>query len=357
MSQPLLLIRDESRLLGGERRKFPPEVVAELVQAGYVVRVEDFKDHSFWSPADYVAAGAKIVSSSDLYKKAANESFSFVCMTQVKQTHISELDAFAEGGFPMSSLIIYGFHHPSNHQNMVSYARSLEIALCSYDLLENSEGRWPILAQMSKIAGTRIADEAIREMFKTKGRVIADYVSGPRTKVLVVGLGVLGFECARRFSALGADVVACDVSEKARELAGSIGARFVFASDQAIFTEAVASEIVVAAVRSRGEKAAKVIPEKLLKQLKPGTLVFDPSIDEGGATDWSEGRTIDYPWVSREHLRLYCAANIPGSVPVDSSRLLAFEAKKFLLSGAQCRSRAEFIMHSAEIRSGMVFEI
>ena len=198
----------------------------------------------------------------------------------------------------------------------------------AYETVEDGHGRLPLLAPMSEIAG-KIATQAgaymLEKPFGGRGILLAGVPGVAAANVLVIGGGAVGLNAA--FIAIGmeADVFVFDKSvDRLRELDIAFGGRAstVFSSVLSIEEMLPRADLVIGAVLVHGAKAPHVIRREQLQLMKPGAVLVDVSIDQGGCFETSRPTTHRDPTFEVEGVAHYCVTNMPGAVPITSTYAL-----------------------------------
>jgi len=186
----------------------------------------------------------------------------------------------------------------------------------------------PLLQPMSEVAGRLSAQIGAFQLMKTQGGlgVLMGGVPGtPRAKVVVIGGGVAGTEAAYVANGMGADVVVIDLSlPRLREIEerfnGEVQTRV--STSYEIAEQLADADLVIGSVLIPGEKAPKLVTDEMVKSMKPGSVLVDIAIDQGGCFEHSRPTTHDEPTFSVHQSVYYCVANMPGAVPNTSTRAL-----------------------------------
>ena len=202
-------------------------------------------------------------------------------------------------------------------------------AVCiAYETVEDSEGRLPLLAPMSEVAG-KIATQAgaffLEKPLGGRGVLLGGVAGVPAANVLVIGGGVVGINAA--FIAIGmeADVFVFDRNiDRLRELDVAFGGRAstVYSSMLSVEDMLPTADLVIGAVLIHGARAPRVVKREQLKLMKPGAVLVDVSIDQGGCFETSRPTTHSDPTYEVDGVTHYCVTNMPGAVPITSTYAL-----------------------------------
>jgi alanine dehydrogenase len=294
-----------------------PAGVRELTDHGHEVVIQAGAGvGSGIADEEYVAQGAEILPDAPAVFAAAE------MIVKVKEPQPPEV-AMLE---PRHTLFTY-LHlapDPELTQGLIDSG-----ATCiAYETITDINGRLPLLAPMSEVAG-RLATQAGAFMLGRpaggSGVLLGGVPGVAAGKVLVIGGGIVGANAARMAVGLGADVTILDRSiDRLRELdndfAGAVNTGYATALE--IEARLVESDLVVGAVLVKGAKAPHVVSRAQLKLMKPRSVLVDVSIDQGGCFETSHATTHSDPVYEVDGISHYCVANMPGAVPITSTRAL-----------------------------------
>lgn len=198
----------------------------------------------------------------------------------------------------------------------------------AYETVVDRHGALPLLVPMSEVAGRMSIQEGARFMEKPQGGrgVLMGGVPGVKpAKVLVLGGGVVGMNAALMAAGMGADVTLCDISLPRLRYLSEVMPRNVktlFSSTHNIEQELPTTDLVIGAVLIPGAKAPHLISRDMLALMRPGTVMVDVAIDQGGCFETSHPTTHAEPIYTVDGVVHYCVANIPGAVPYTSTLAL-----------------------------------
>ena len=294
-----------------------PAGVRELTDRGHQVVVQTGAGlGSAIADADYAAQGAEILPDAAAVFGAAE------MIVKVKEPQPPEV-AMLE---PRHTLFAY-LHlapDPDLTQGLIDSG-----ATCiAYETITDVDGRLPLLAPMSEVAG-RLATQAGAYMLGRpvggSGILLGGVPGVAAGKVLVIGGGIVGANAARMAVGLGADVTILDRSiDRLRELddqfAGTVNTGYATALE--VEARLAESDLVVGAVLVKGAKAPHVVSRAQLALLRPRSVLVDVSIDQGGCFETSHATTHSDPVYEVDGISHYCVANMPGAVPITSTRAL-----------------------------------
>ncbi len=202
------------------------------------------------------------------------------------------------------------------------------VTALGYEISEQSDGTLPILAAMSEIAGLllpQIAGRLLESASGGRGVTLAGVAGIPPATVVILGAGAVGFNAARSFSELGAQVFILDKDiKKLREVDRLLHKRVSTSIVTPLLIERAVcfADVLVGAVLAHGKKTPHVVSEKMVKEMKPGSVIIDVSIDQGGCVETSRPTTLSSPTYIHDGVIHYCVPNIPASVARTASHAL-----------------------------------
>lgn len=292
-----------------------PTGVGLVVRAGHEVRVQagagvggGFTDEA------YRQVGAQIVDDAD---KAWNVDL----VAKVKEPRPEEYQFFHDG------LTLFAFLHLANDPALVTALTAAGVEAYAFETLED-RGSLPLLAPMSEIAGraaTIIAAQCLATPTGGSGVLVGGAAGVPPARAVVVGLGVAGSCAARGLRGLDAQVTGVDIDlprlyEVQRE--GTVDGTLISSPDAV--NEAVAqADIVVGAALVAGARAPMVVSQEAVARMRPGSVIVDIAIDQGGCVATSRPTTLSAPTYTTRGVVHYCVTNIPGQYPRTASRALS----------------------------------
>ncbi len=285
-----------------------------MCKKGHVVLVETQAGvGSGFSDADYLASGAEIVATpEEVFRRAE-------MVMHVKEPQPSEYPLIRSG-----QIIFTYFHFAASEE--LTKAMIASGAVCiAYETIVGSDGSLPLLTPMSEVAGRMAAQEAAKYAERTQGGrgILLGGVPGVLpAMVLVLGGGIVGTHAAQMACGLGARVYLLDTNlERLRHLAEIMPKNcFPIMSSPATIRELVQeADVVIGAVLLHGAKAPRLISREMLKTMKPGAVMVDVAIDQGGCFETSRATTHSEPTFVVDGVVHYCVANMPGAVPLTST--------------------------------------
>jgi alanine dehydrogenase len=294
-----------------------PESVAELVQAGHDVRVETGAGLGIGATdAAYVAAGARMAAD------AAAVFADAEMVVKVKEPQPGERKLLRPGQ------VLFTYLHLAPDPEQTRDLIASGATAIAYETVTDSAGGLPLLRPMSQVAGRMSIQAGATALEKAHGGrgVLLGGVPGVEpAKVVILGGGTVGFHAAENAVGLAADVTIFDTSAAALDrLAAHFGARakVLFAHKAMIAAAIAAADLVIGAVLVPGAAAPKLVTRAMLKTMKPGAVLVDVAIDQGGCFDTSHPTTHADPTYAVDGIIHYCVANMPGAVARTSTYAL-----------------------------------
>ena len=303
-----------------------PAGAKELVKRGHTVYVQHTAGvNSGFPDSAYETVGAKILPSiNDVYQTAE-------MIVKVKEPIAVEYPLVRKG-----QLVFTYFHFASDEKLTLAMMDSGSVCL-AYETVENPDGTLPLLIPMSEVAGRMSIQEGARFLEKPQGGkgILLGGVPGVKpARVLVLGGGIVGYNAALMAAGMGADVTIADISlPRLRHLEEIMPAnvRTLYSSTHNIETELPATDLVIGAVLIPGAKAPHLITKEMLGLMKPGSVLVDVAIDQGGCFETSHPTTHADPVYTVDGIVHYCVANIPGAVPQTSTLALTNATLPYVL--------------------------
>lgn len=322
MNQPLnttvMIIGVPKEIKNNENRvALTPAGVAEMKNNGHSVYVQATAgEGSGFADEEYAAAGAVIL-------PTIEEVYSIAEMIiKVKEPIASEYPLIKK-----DQLLFTYFHFASSEQ--LTHAMIERQAIClAYETVEKTDRSLPLLVPMSEVAGRMSIQEGAKYLEKPlKGRgILLGGVPGvPPAKVLVLGGGIVGTQAAKMAAGLGAQVTIMDVSlPRLRQLDDIMPANVMtqMSNEYNIKKAITETDLIIGAVLIPGAKAPHLIKRDMLKLMRPGTVLVDVAVDQGGCIETCTPTTHENPTFIIDDIVHYCVANMPGAVPYTSTLAL-----------------------------------
>jgi alanine dehydrogenase len=303
-----------------------PAGAKELVGHGHQVLVETQAGVGVgFDDAQYVAAGARIAPHADAVFAEAE------MIVKVKEPQAVECKKLRPGQ------VLFTYLHLAPDPEQTKLLIASDAVAIAYETVTDSKGGLPLLAPMSEVAGRMAVQAGAHSLEKAQGGagVLLPGVPGvPPANVMVLGGGVVGINAARIAMGIGAQVTIFDVSlNRLKELDALYGPRLMtqYSSQAAISAALADADLVIGAVLIPGAAAPKLIKRDMLKLMKPGSVIVDVAIDQGGCTETSKATTHENPTYIVDGVVHYCVANMPGGVARTSTLALTNATLPFVL--------------------------
>jgi alanine dehydrogenase len=312
-----------------------PESVMELTRAGHDVFVQTSAGLGLGaSDGDYVRAGAKMLDT------AAEVFASAEMIVKVKEPQAVECAMLT----PHHTLFTY-LHLAADKPQAEALIRSGATCI-AYETVTNAAGRLPLLQPMSQVAGRMSINVGAYALMKTqrgRGLLLGGVPGVPPANVVILGGGVAGVHAAEMANGARANVTVFDRSmprleELDVQFAGAVDT--VYATQAAIDRAVIEADLVIGAVLIPGASAPKLVTREHLKRMRPGSVLVDISIDQGGCFETSRPTTHDDPIYEVDGILHYCVANMPGAVPRTSTYALNNVTLPFALDLANKGAKA-----------------
>lgn len=293
-----------------------PAGVAELKHNGHTVYVQHTAgEGSGFSDDEYIAAGAQILPTIEAVYDIAE------MIVKVKEPIEPEYKLIKK-----DQVVFTYFHFASDRKLTEAMIASRGVCI-AYETVRLADQSLPLLVPMSEVAGRMSIQEGARFLEKPqggKGILLGGVPGVPPAKVLVLGAGVVGRNAALMAVGLGADVTIADISlPTLRHVAETMPrVKTLYSSRHNIESQLPDVDLVVGSVLIPGAKAPKLITRDMLKLMRPGSVIVDVAIDQGGCFETSRPTTHSEPTYVVDGVVHYAVANIPGAVPRTSTLAL-----------------------------------
>ena len=291
-----------------------PAGVFELVQHGHTVYVQSTAgEGSGFFDADYQEAGAEILMGiSEIY--AVSDM-----IVKVKEPIEQEYGLIREG-----QIVFTYFHFASSEALTLAMIRQKAVCI-AYETVEDEEGTLPLLTPMSEVAGRMAIQQGAKYLekpVKGRGGLLGGVPGVAPGKVLILGAGTVGIQAAKMAAGLGAHVTIMDVNMKRLRYVNDVMPNHVvtdYSSEFSIRKHIKTHALIVGGVLLKGAKAPNLISKDMLKEMRPGTVIVDVAVDQGGCVETSKPTTHEDPTYIIDDVVHYCVANMPGAVPYTST--------------------------------------
>ena len=324
-----------------------PAGVSEFVKYNHEVYVQATAgEGSGFADEEYEQAGATILATiEEVYEKAE-------MIVKVKEPIASEYPLIKE-----NQLLFTYFHFASGEE--LTHAMIERKAVClAYETVELSNRALPLLIPMSEVAGRMAPQEGAKYLEKPlKGRgILLGGVPGVKpAEVLVLGAGIVGTQAAKIAAGLGAQVTVMDINlNRLRELDDFMPKNVVtqYSNEYNIRAAVKTADLIIGAVLIPGAKAPHLITRDMLKTMKPGTVLVDVAVDQGGCIETCKPTTHENPTYIIDDIVHYCVANMPGAVPYTSTLALTNATLPYALKLASQGWRVACLLNE-DLRLGL----
>jgi alanine dehydrogenase len=291
-----------------------PGGVLQMIRNGHEVLIQKSAgEGSGFSDEDYINAGASIIEDVEEVWKRAD------MIMKVKEPIAEEYPRMREG-----QVIFTYFHFAADEALTKAVVDSKCIAI-AYETVEKADRSLPLLIPMSEVAGRMAAQEGAVYLEKPKGGrgVLMGGIPGVApAKVLVLGGGIVGVNAAKIAAGMGADTTIMDINMPRLRYLDDVmpkNINTVFSSEANIRAMLPTVDMIIGAVLKPGAKAPHLITKEMLSEMRPGTVLVDVAIDQGGCFETSRPTTHKDPVYVIDDVVHYCVANMPGAVPYTST--------------------------------------
>jgi alanine dehydrogenase len=293
-----------------------PAGARELIQRGHEVLVDAGAGvGSAFADDAYGGVGARIVSVDEVWEASD-------LLLKVKEPIEEEYGRLREG------LVLFTYLHIAADEPLTRALIDSGVTAVAYETVETDGGTLPLLAPMSEIAG-RIAAQAgahfLEKPLGGRGLLLGGVAGVAPGRVVVIGGGMVGYNAAVIALGLGANVTILERSvDRMRHLEEILSGRvsLVMSSSLQIEESVAEADVVIGAVLIPGALAPKLITRAMLREVKDGAVLVDVAIDQGGCAETSRPTTHSDPVYVVEGVTHYCVANMPGAVPITSTKAL-----------------------------------
>lgn len=334
-----------------------PAGVKEFTKNGHEVYIQSTAgEGSGFADDQYEQAGAKIL-------PTLAETYAIAEMImKVKEPIEPEYKLVKEGQ------LLFTYFHFASYEPLTKAMMESGAVCLAYETVEKSDRSLPLLVPMSEVAGRMAIQEGAKYLEKPMGGrgILLGGVPGVRpAKVLILGGGVVGTNAAKMAAGMGADVTIMDVNlSRLRYLDDVMPANVnTFMSNEYNIRELIEThDLIVGAVLIPGAKAPHLITRDMLKDMKPGTVLVDVAVDQGGCIETCKPTTHQDPTYVVDDVLHYCVANMPGAVPYTSTLALTNATLPYALQLANkgwkqaCKDNRELLLGLNVINGEIVYD-
>jgi alanine dehydrogenase len=297
------------------RVALPPDAVASLVEAGHRVRVQaDAGAGSGFSDAAYARAGAEVTDVAG--------AFDAELVLKVKEPQPTEMPRLK------AEQVLFTYLHLAASREVTAGLLRAGVTAIAYEAVEDESGGLPLLKPMSEVAGALavvMGAAFLERRYGGRGVLLPGIGSVPGAEVTVLGAGVVGTSAVRVATGMGARVRVLDRSEAALERvrAAHPAARGSVSTPEALKEAAARTDLLVGAVLIPGAHAPRIVTREMVRSMPRGAVVVDVSIDQGGCVEGIRPTTHTEPTYVEDGIVFSAIPNLPGVVPLTSTRALA----------------------------------
>ncbi|HAK45794.1 MAG TPA: alanine dehydrogenase [Spirochaeta sp.] len=324
-----------------------PANAKAYIAAGHSVTVEKGAGANAGFPDQaYLDAGASI--ETDKKKLFDNNEM----IIKVKEPQASEYELLHE------DQILYTYLHLAADEPQTRALMAKKVKAIAYETIEEADHSLPCLTPMSEIAGRLSVQEGakfLEKPFGGRGVLLGGVPGVPRGKVAILGGGVVGTNAAKMAIGLGADVTILDISAKRLGYLDDIFETKIttlYSNDENIELILKESDLIIGGVLIPGAKAPHLIKREHLKLMKPGAVLVDVAVDQGGCIETTHATTHDEPIFEVDGIVHYCVANMPGAVSLTSTLALTGATLSYGLMLANL-GLEEAVKRSEPLRKGL----
>jgi len=346
LTAPMATIGVPSEIKVDERRvALTPDGVRELVTQGLEVRVQSGAGSGAGISDDaFAVAGARLVT--------REEAWAAHLVVKVKEPQPEEF------AFLRDDMVLFTYLHLAAYPKVGEALLAAGTTGVAYETVQLENGSLPLLAPMSEIAGrlaAQVGAHLLEQPHGGRGILIGGCTGVQPARVVVLGAGTVGWNAARLAAAMDAEVLLLDRSpEKLRSLEAARRGRLMsVVSSRGLLERLVPSaDLLIGAVLTPGGRAPTLVDEELVQQMKPGSVIVDVAIDQGGCVATSRETTHTDPTVTIHGVQHYAVGNMPGAVPYTSTEALVSVTLPYIL-GIAGRGLEEAVTERPELLSGL----
>jgi alanine dehydrogenase len=329
-----------------------PAGVHALCERGHLVCVETGAGARIGFPdGDYMSAGARMVAS-------AKEVFAADMVVKVKELQPAEF------GLPRRGQILFAFLHLAPDPELLDALLACGISGIAYETVTDAQGRLPLLAPMSRIAGrlsVQVGAWALQMANGGSGVLLGGVPGVAPGRVVVIGAGASGANAVQIAAGMGADVTVLDVDlERLAHLDEVYRGRVktCYSEALAIAEQVAQADLVIGALLVPGKLAPKLISRKLLQRMRPGSVLVDIAIDQGGIAETSRPTSHSQPLFVEEGVVHYCVPNMPSACARTATLALTQATFPYVLKladrGLDALSEGAGLVNGLQVHAGQV---
>lgn len=334
-----------------------PAGTLEFSRRGHKVYIQSAAgDGSGFTDDEYIEAGGHILPTiEDIYSIAE-------MIIKVKEPIESEYALIKP------NQLLFTYFHFASYQPLTEAMIKSNAVCLAYETVEAIDHSLPLLVPMSEVAGRMAIQQGAKYLEKPqqgRGVLLGGVPGVPPAKVLVLGGGVVGTQAAKMAAGLGATVTILDVSlKRLRYLSDVMPANVItmYSNEFTIRRLIRNHDLIVGAVLIPGAKAPNLITKEMLKEMRPGTVIVDVAVDQGGCIETCRPTTHDNPTYIVDGVVHYCVANMPGAVPYTSTIALTNATLPYALQLAEkgwqkaCKDNHELMLGLNIVHGKVVYK-
>lgn len=324
-----------------------PSGAKELIKRGHQVYIQQAAGEGSGFPDElYKYVGANILPTMEEIYAIAE------MIMKVKEPIASEYPLIKKGQ------LLFAFFHFASYEPLTRAMIESQSICVAYETVEKADGSLPLLIPMSEVAGRMAVQKGANYLEKPVGGrgILLGGVPGILpAKVIILGGGIVGTQAAYMAAGLGADVTIMDVSlPKMRHLSEIMPAnvKTMMSNEMNIRKLIKDADLIIGAILITGAKAPQLITRDMLKEIKPGAVLVDVAVDQGGCIETCQPTTHEAPTFVIDGVVHYCVANMPGAVPFTSTLALTNASLPYAIQLAE-KGWKKASLENAELRSGL----
>lgn len=294
-----------------------PSGIVELVKNGHTVFVQtNAGASSGFSDEDYLKAGAEILPTIEKVYDTTE------MIVKVKEPIEREYELIKE------NQVVFTYFHFASSQTLTEAIIKSGAICIAYETVEDADHSLPLLIPMSEVAGRMAVQQGAKYLekpLKGLGILLGGVPGVPPAKVSILGGGIVGIQAAKIAAGMGADVTILDIDIKRMRYLDEImpaNVKTEMSNELNIIKHAQKSDLIIGAVLVPGAKAPRLITRETLKEMRPGTVLVDVAVDQGGCFETTRPTTHQDPIYIIDEIIHYSVANMPGAVPHTSTLAL-----------------------------------
>ena len=346
LTAPMASIGVPKEIKADEQRvALTPDAVRDLASHGLEVRIESGAGAGAGIGDDaYAAAGAQVVD--------RDQAWSAHLVVKVKEPQPEEFHLLRQ------DMVLFTYLHLAAYPEVGEALLSAGTTGIAYETVQLENGSLPLLAPMSEIAGrlaAQVGAHLLERPHGGRGVLMGGCTGVQPARVVVLGAGTVGWNAARLAAAMDAEVLLLDRSpDRLRRLEADRRGRLTsVVSSRGLLERLVpTADLVIGAVLTPGGRAPTLVDEAMVTQMRPGSVIVDVAIDQGGCVATSRETTHTDPTVTIHGVQHYAVGNMPGAVPFTSTEALVSVTLPYIL-GMAGRGLEEAVTEKPELLSGL----